>query len=126
MPLTLDGNGLSRYSYQGTKLTGWENLAMWDAEFQDFLSMILGLLPHFIDRAPAPQEPIITKSIPESDADELWVEYEHDKIKWMEYQALARTLIRQSCGNEEQKSRIMYLTNPRDMLRKLRSEYTGA
>lgn len=75
---SLDGQGFSRYTYRGTKLLGWENFAMWDAEFQDYITMIPGLLPHFNGTAvkPLPEQESAGKGISSfssnSPSSELW------------------------------------------------------
>ncbi|RKF84344.1 hypothetical protein GcM1_109001, partial [Golovinomyces cichoracearum] len=93
---------------------------MWDAEFQDYITMIPGLLPHFNGTAvkPLPEQEYAGKGLGNPLAPS------NDLTQFKEYQALARTLLRQSCGNDDQRAKIAFLQKPSEMYLKLRSEYT--
>lgn len=122
---SLDGQGLSRYIYRGTKLTGWDDYVMWDSEFKDYISMIPGLIAHFNGTATIPTNPNSVRTEKDPAVIKANMEaYENTKLQWKEYQALARTLLRQSCGNDNQKAKIAYLSDPCEMYMKLCSEYS--
>ncbi|RKF79897.1 hypothetical protein GcM1_198011, partial [Golovinomyces cichoracearum] len=64
---------------------------MYDAEFQDYITMIAGLQPHFNGTAikPSPEQESAGKSLGGNP-----LEPSNDLTKFNEYQALARTLLR--------------------------------
>ncbi|RKF84276.1 hypothetical protein GcM1_126002, partial [Golovinomyces cichoracearum] len=73
--------------------------------------MIPGLLPHFNGTAvkPLPEQESAGKGLGSPLASS------NDLTQFKEYQALARTLLRQSCGNDDQRAKIAFLQKPSEM-----------